>query len=136
MAHRGRKSADEALIAALAGGATVDDAAVSARISPRTVHRRLADPVFCRRVTDARGAMLESALAHLADASIDAAKTLRRLLGSTDGTALSAAKAILEIGPRLRETVELQERLGELERIVELNSRKPIPSINGNGGIR
>jgi hypothetical protein len=41
MAGSGRKNADAALLAALAGGATVQEAASSAGISERTAYRRL-----------------------------------------------------------------------------------------------
>jgi hypothetical protein len=44
MAAGGRKSADAALLAALAAGSTVDEAAAMASVSPRTAARRLTDP--------------------------------------------------------------------------------------------
>jgi len=46
VAHRGRKEADEALLQALACGATVETAAQRAGIGERTAYRRLADPEF------------------------------------------------------------------------------------------
>ena len=46
MAHQGRTGANEALLAALACGATVEASAESAGVSPGTAHRRLRDLTF------------------------------------------------------------------------------------------
>jgi len=116
VAHRGRENADEALIAALASGQTVQDAAKTAGVSARTAHRRLDDPAFARRVTEARSEMVKRAVGQLAEASAEAVTTLRALLRAESETArLGAARSILELGSRLRESTELEERLSALE---------------------
>jgi hypothetical protein len=111
----GRKS-DVALAAALAAGKTVADAAAAAHVSERTAYRRLADPGFRCRVTELRAGMVERALGRTADGMASAARTLRRLLRSdSDSVRLGAARALLELGVKLRETVDLEQRLAALE---------------------
>lgn len=120
MAANGRRSADDRLIVELAGGKTVAEAAAAAGVGERTVYRRQEDPEFRRRVVAARAAYLETALAKLAEASCRAAQTLVTLLDSdADSTKLSAARSILDSGLKLREAVEIQERLRRLEEMQE-----------------
>jgi hypothetical protein len=103
----------------LAAGLTVEAAAHKAGISPRTAHRRLAEPDFRRRVTQARAAMVERALGKLADGAAEAVDTLRKLMhkAKAESVRLAAARAMLELGNRLREAVELEQRLAALERL-------------------
>lgn len=116
MAHRGRENADGALVLFLATGLTVEAATRKAHVSPRTVHRRLADPDFRRRVTEARADMVQRALGKLADGSTEAVETLRQLLkAEAENVRLGAARSILELGNRLRESVDLEQRLAILE---------------------
>ena len=124
MAHRGRQSADDALLTALAGGCTILEAAGHAGVSPRTVHRRLADAAFRDQVAEARAAMVERAVARLADAATAAVDTLVDLLTSAPpATRLGAARAVLEIGGKLREQGELEERVQRLEAALEMSGR-------------
>jgi len=116
MAENGREKGDDALLLALAAGDTVRAAAKKAGISERTASRRLADPDFRRRLTEARADMVQRALGKLADASTEAADSLRKLLQAKKETVrLSAARTILELGNRLREAVEFEQRLSALE---------------------
>ena len=117
MVAGGRKSADAALIAALAGGATVRDAAATARVGEMTVYRRLREPDFRRRVDEARAAMLACAVGRLAEAATAAALTLRSLLAKETPPAvrLGSARSILELAVRLREHDELAARVAALE---------------------
>jgi hypothetical protein len=116
VAVSGRKNADAALVLALAGGKTVEAAAGEAGVSERTAYRRLEDPEFRRRVTEARATMVERALGKTADGMADAADTLRRLLTAGSGPVqLGAARSLLELGVKLRESVELEERIAALE---------------------
>lgn len=115
MADNGRPVGDK-LVLALAAGATVRDAAEQAGIGERTAYRRLADADFRRRVSEARGRLFDTALGRLANLASKAADTLDRLMQSDKPTvALGAAKAVLELGPRLRELTELEERVCRLE---------------------
>jgi hypothetical protein len=116
MAGNGRQNADEALALALAAGQTLRDAAAAVGIGERTATRRWADPAFRRRVAELRGGMVSRALGTLADGMSDAAGTLRKLLDAeAESVRLGAARSILELGTKLRESVELEERMAELE---------------------
>ena len=116
MAAGGRKNADAALIAALAGGATVRDAAAAARVGERTVYRRLEDAEFTRRVEEARAEILTGAMGRLSAAATDAVTTLTSLLAAeSESVRLGAARSILDAALRWREQSELAERRFRLE---------------------
>jgi hypothetical protein len=132
VAHRGRRNADDALVAALAGGATVRAASRRANLSERTAHRRLEDADFRRRVREARTAMIRRASGRMAAGMAGAAATLRRLLDArADTVKLAAARAILELGVKLGEVAALEERLAELER--QLGGRADAGATDRNG---
>lgn len=110
------RAVDFRLLTALAAGATNREAGQVAGVSERTVRRRMADPGFRARVHDVRGEMLSRALGELTDASVEAAATLRKLLTARPPTVrLGAARAILELATRLRESTELGERVAAIE---------------------
>jgi hypothetical protein len=117
MAQRGRRSADDPLLLALACGATVEAAAAKAGLSPATVYRRLREPSFQGRLQQARADMVRRASATLTAAATEAIKTLLSLQQSTipHAVRLGAARAILEIGVKLREVADMEERLTALE---------------------
>jgi hypothetical protein len=112
------QSRDELLIVALAGGAGVAGAAAKAGLSKRTAFRRLEDPGFRARVAAARAELVAKATGRLADLASEAAEALGELLKVDDlRLRLGACRAILELGTRLRESSELDERISELERL-------------------
>ncbi len=117
MAYRGRQNADEALAAALASGQTLRDAAAAVGVGERTATRRWADPVFRRRVSELRGSMVGRALGRMADGMVEAADVLRALLdaGTPPAVRLGAARSLLELGVKLRESVEFEERMVAVE---------------------
>lgn len=116
MAHRGRRNADEPLALAVASGQTLRDAAQTAGVGERTATRRWADPAFRRRVGELRGDMVGTALGRMADGMADAAVVLRKLLvAESESVRLGAARSLLELGVRLRESVELEQRLQAVE---------------------
>jgi hypothetical protein len=101
---------------ALACGDTVQAAAQTAGVSERTAYRRLTDPGTRRRVGELRADMVQRTLGKQADSAAEAADTLRKLLTAESDTArLGAARSILELGTKLRESVELEEQLAALE---------------------
>ena len=123
----GNRKGDSALITALAGGATVKEAAHRAGVAECTAHRRLDDPEFRRQVDAARTEMIASAVGTLAKASTAAAVTLATLLGKEQPPSirLGAARSILELGSKLRETQELEERIAALEeRVAQQGQRR------------
>src|SRR5215471_3568818 len=116
MQASGRKSADQAIIVALASGQTIEAAARAAGVGESTVYRRLRDAGFRVAVATARAEVTARALGKLAAASTAAASTLRKLLrAESEAVRLSAARSILEMATRLRETVEFEQRLLALE---------------------
>ena len=115
-----RKGGDAVLAAELAGGATVADAARAAGLSEATAYRRLRDEGFKRQVEEARSEIVGRAVAKLTGASVRAVETLEALLDSEmDFARLGAARAILDVGIRMREQHDLAARLDELERQLE-----------------
>src|SRR4051812_4268513 len=103
---------------ALAGGRTQPEAARSAGCGTRTLKTWLHDqPAFGRRVAELRADMTQRALGRLADGMASAADTLGFLSrkGKSEMVRLSAARAVLELGNRLREAVDLEARLAALE---------------------
>jgi hypothetical protein len=123
MSHRGRKNADDALLLSLAYGATVESAAAKAGVTPRTAHRRLKDPEFQKRLREVKDEMLRRTASTMTALGGEAVKTLASLQerGTPPTVRLGAARAIIELGVRLRESAELHERMTALEQQVERN---------------
>jgi len=116
MAGHDRFRGDFLLGNALAGGATVAEAAQQAGMSERTAYRWLNKPEFRRRVARIQQTMARRAVARLSDGMVEAAAALRELLSVDDpAVRLRAARALLDLGPRLRDSVELESRLVDLE---------------------
>jgi hypothetical protein len=117
MALPKHKKADDALLLAIACGATVENAARQTGLHERTVYRRLKSPEFQRRLRDLRSDMLGRTTAALTAAATEAVRTLLDLQksGVQAAVRLGAARAILEIGLKLRENVELEARVAALE---------------------
>lgn len=90
-------------------------------ISSATLYRWLADPDVQAALAAAERAVLsESArrLLGLQSSSIDVLVELRNNGKPSDSVRLKAAVAILEIGREMRETLQLEQRLEELESLV------------------
>jgi hypothetical protein len=120
------RNSDEPLALAIATGMTIRDAAHAAGVSERTAARRAAEPEFRHRVTQLRGDMVARASGQMADAMTEAATELRRLIkeSKNDNVRLGACRAMVELGTRLRDTVELQEALRALEaEVCDLKAR-------------
>lgn len=117
MARRGRRDADEPVLMALACGATVETAARSTGVSPRTIRRRLNEPAFQRRLRGIRDDMVQRTAALLTAAATEAVKTMLALQDAATPPAvrLGAARAIVELGARLRDSSELAQRIAVLE---------------------
>jgi hypothetical protein len=112
-----RRKADADLILALACGATPENAAQKAGLGLRTVYRRLAEPGFRARVDAVRADIVRRLAGVLTTASIGAINTFTTLQASavSESVRLGAARATLELGCKLRESVELTERLAAVE---------------------
>jgi hypothetical protein len=117
MPQRGKRHADEQLLMALACGATVEAAAQKAGISARTIYRRLDDPAFRRQLQVLRADLVQRTAGMLTAAGGEAVKALLALLKEAipPATRLGAARAVLELGLKVRDAAELEQRLAALE---------------------
>jgi hypothetical protein len=115
--HRGKRNADEKLLQVLACGATVEQAAQQSGLSARTVHRRLTEPAFRLCLQQARDAMVQRASGVLTAANLEAIKTLLALQqpSAPASVRLGAARAVLELGMKMREAADLTARIEALE---------------------
>ena len=121
-ANTGRRRADDGLILSLACGATVEAAARKANVGEATVYRRLQDPAFRAKVDATRAELVQRATAMLTAAAMEAVKTLLDLQGAKQppATRLGAARAVLEMGSKLRTEGDLTARLEAAERALGL----------------
>lgn len=116
MSHFVASEKDVSLAVALAAGGTVTAAAAAAGVNRRTAHRKLRSPEFRRLVADLRGELVGRALGRLADNMTRAADTLAGLLDDPDPRLrLRTARAVLTLGARLRDSVDLTDRVRDLE---------------------
>jgi len=128
-----RKRNEDPLLLALACGATVEAAARQCGLSDRTVYRRLKDAEFKRRLEGVRADMVQRSAGMLTAAAGEAVRTLLALQKESAPAAvrLGAARAVLEIGVKLRQLVELEVRLAELEELVAGRDRHPAGAWGG-----
>ncbi|HYH64254.1 MAG TPA: hypothetical protein VD866_06110 [Urbifossiella sp.] len=112
---------DDALALSLACGATVEAAARQAGVSDRTVYRRLRDPDFQKRIKEARTDLMRRSAGLLSAASGEAVRTLLALMKDSAPPAvrLGAAKAVLELGIKVRELAELEAEVRALEQEIK-----------------
>jgi hypothetical protein len=123
-----RKKNEDALLLALACGATVEAASKQCGLSDRTIYRRLRDADFKARLQGVRSDMIGRSAGLLTAAASEAVRTLLSLQKDSAPPAvrLGAARAVLEVGMKLREVVDLQVRIEELEAVLEeLKTRQP-----------
>ncbi len=127
--HRTGKTA--LLILALAGGASYDEAAAEARVSKRTIARRMADPAFRAEVEGLRRSLLDAAMGKLAASTAEAVETLAALMApdpdTPPATRRAAAEAVLSHALRLREHLDLEARIAALEAAVSLQRPEVAP---------
>ena len=124
MTRSKRKKNEDQLLLALACGATAEAAARQCGLSERTVYSRLGDGEFKKRLESIRNDMIQRSSGMLTAAAGEAVRTLLALQKEAVPAAvrLGAARAVLEIGIKLRQMVEIEQRLTELEEHVSLDS--------------
>jgi hypothetical protein len=108
----------EAAAASLAAGFTQAVAAEQSGAGERTIKTWLATvPAIGARVRELRAELTSRALGRLAAEMASAAETLGFLSrkAKSEMCRLGAARAVLELGVKLRESVELEERIAALE---------------------
>jgi hypothetical protein len=122
MARNISKEAEQALLQALACGATVEHAARKAGIGERTAYRRLADRAFRNRLREARLEMVQRTAGLLTGAGMSAVKVLVDLQQDVSVSASvrrRAARDVLEAGVKLRDSAMAEERLANVEARLE-----------------
>jgi len=131
MAGALRKKNDDQLLLALACGATVEAAAKQCELSERTIYKRLKEPDFRTRLKDLRGDMVRRSSGMLTAAATEAVRTLLGLLKESNPATvrLGAARAVLEIGIKIREMAELEVMMEEMEE--RINSLEAAPRDTG-----
>lgn len=122
--NNGRHRADDVLVLALACGETVAAAAQKAGVSEATVYRRLNEADFVARLKAAKAELIARATALLTAAAVEAVRTLRRLQRAKAPPAvrLGAARAVLELGSKLRTEGDLTARVEAAERALGLRT--------------
>ncbi len=112
----GRKQ--ELAIAALLRSPTIAGAAEQAGVSEATLFRWLQRPDFEEAYRRARQAAVDQAISQLQQATGQAVSTLQDVQADAEAPASSrvtAAKTVLEMALKLRESEELEARLAALE---------------------
>ena len=129
--NKRRQQSDHAILMALACGATIENAAIKAGVGPATVNRRLNDPVFAKKLQDVKSGMVNRTAAILTAAASESVKTLLELQSpnAPPGIRLGAARAIIELGARLRDAAEIQGRIAALEQQLSGEAPPPPPFI-------
>jgi hypothetical protein len=111
-----RRRGDEVILAALAAGHSLGEAAKIAGLSRKTVQRRMADPLFRGELEEVKLQIVQQTAASLSDAATSAVHTLKLLLTSQDEwVQLRSATAILDVSIKYREALDLTERVAGLE---------------------
>jgi hypothetical protein len=81
------------------------------------LHRWRTEPAFAQRFRDLQAELLRRAVGRLSRAMPQAAAKLRELLSSdSEKIQLAAAGKLLEAGLKMREGIELEQRVKDLER--------------------
>src|SRR5271166_3738990 len=122
MSVPGKRGADPKLLLLLACGASAESAARQTGVSESTVRRRLKDPDFVRKLHKQRAEMHLRIANQLTAAGTEGVRTMVQLMqpNNTGSVRLGAARTVVELSSKVRETADLALRLAELEqRIAE-----------------
>jgi hypothetical protein len=111
---------DSRLALALASGASISEAASQANVERSTIYRKLEHPEFRRQVAEFRDRLISTALGRLADNMTRAADALTVMLDAPEPhIRLRAIRMLITLGIRLRDSVDFNTRMGELETELE-----------------
>lgn len=108
-------------VAAMLVSRTIEEAAHTVGVTKRTGLHYLANPAVRRALDQALDDALTQVAGQVVAAMSAALTTLEEIHGDGEaptGARVSAARAILEGGPKLREALDLSQRLAELERLI------------------
>jgi hypothetical protein len=109
----------EAVALGVASGLSLTAAARKANVGVPTAKRWSAtSPAFRRRVQELRAEMTSQALGRMAAGMSEAADVLRGLLAAeAESIRLGAARSLLDLGMKLQDSVDLENRLADLENL-------------------
>jgi hypothetical protein len=114
--HRGRSSADHLIIQGLLVGGTIQGIAQHAHVSEKTVRRRLESEAFQRRLEKAKQEQIDATTRKISRYLTDALDCLYRCLSDPNGSVcVAAARSLLEVHFRAKESADFEERLAQLE---------------------
>jgi len=112
---------DDIIAAALASGATHQEAGATAGVSERTIRRRLEQPEFTAQVARQRDELVSRTADKLTSLTTTAVDTLSSLVSAVDtpaGVKLRAAMGILAMHRVWRDATELENRLRRVENLI------------------
>jgi hypothetical protein len=121
MSRTVRKKSEQAVLVALACGATVENAAHKAGLHERTVYRWLAKPLFQERLRQVTAELVKRTAGLLTGAAMGSVKVLVELqqdVATPPAVRRGAARDILELGMRFRESTDQEERISALEQVL------------------
>lgn len=114
---------DSLLAIAIASGTSISDVAAQADIDRSTVYRKLENPEFKRLVAEYRDRLIATALGRIADNMTRGADVLAQMLDCPkEHLRMRAARQLISLGLRMRDSVDLTTRMREVE--VELARRQ------------
>ena len=110
-----RAAQDERIVAALAEGLTYVQAGGLAKVSDRTVARRMSVPAFARRVAERRDEQVVSAVGELTSLVGDAVDAIRSgLVDESARTRVAAGKLVLDLVLKFRQSFDLELQVAEI----------------------
>ncbi len=110
-----RAAQDERIIAALAEGLTYAQAGALAKVSDRTVARRMSVPGFARRVAERRDEQVVSGVGELTSLVGDAVDAIRSgLVDESAKTRVATGKLILDMVLKFRQSFDLGIQVAEI----------------------
>lgn len=110
-------------VEALCSGSTVKLAAAQAAVSEKTLYKWLKEPDFQQALSARKTEIFTSVESLVTGSMLHAVATLRQICTDTEAppaTRVSAARAILESGLRVRELYTIEERIAALEKAAGL----------------
>ena len=128
MARKEREAADQVLLAALASGSSVENAARKAEVSVRTAYRRLADSKFQERLKRLRADIAQRVASASTSAALVSIKTLLDLQQDVSVPAAVRRRAacdLLELSIKYRESAGLEQRVTAIEDLFAFGSSNP-----------
>ena len=117
----GSKSRADAVLAIyLSAGKSIREAAALAGVAERTVYRRLVQPEFRGKLAVLRGQMIDRLASRISGAGDEVFQKLHSLMeAESEPVRLGAVKTMLDQMIRLREAVEFESRLCQVEQLCD-----------------